>query len=286
MQNKTLSYTGIILGVVAIIISFLAFGSGSKGNVSSSSTVLDNVLSSGVIRAGYLVYPPYIVQDPKTGKLSGVYYDITNAIAEQLGLKVQWVEEAGYGTIGTSLSAGRYDVYAGIWPNPDRSKTMLFTNPAYYDTVYAYVRPNDHRFDNDLLAINSPNVKISTIDGEIGDSIAQQSFPGAQRVSLPQSTPFDQLELQVVDNKADVTFIPPTSADLYLKANPGTLRMASSIPVRTYGTAFSVRLGATDLQQMLNVAMNELINEGIINKIIASYNETSDTLPVAAPYSK
>ena len=282
MNNKTLSYVGIAIAVVALLISFGTFG-GSKGSTTSNA-VFDKVLSSGTLRAGYIVYPPYIAKDPKTGQLSGSFYDLTEAVGKQLGLKVEWVEEAGYGTIPESLSAGRYDMYAGIWANPNRSKAITFTTPAYYDAVYAYVKTADHRFDNNLDLINSPQIKVSTIDGELGDSIAKESFPNAQRVSLPQTSPFDQLQLQVVTSKADVVFLPPTATELFLKSNPGTLRKASEIPVRNYAATVGVKLGEFQFRDMLSVTIQELINTGEVNKILNKYDKNA--LPVAAPYKK
>ena len=283
---KTMNKTSWIVGgvaVIALILSLFAYSNNQDGG-SASNTALEKVVSSGTLRAGYIVYPPYIFKDPKTGELSGIFYDITNEIGKQLDLKVEWVEEAGYGTIATSLQAGRYDVYAGIWPNAARSKAITFTVPAYYDAVYAYARTADHRFDNNLGAINSSAIKISTIDGELGDSIAKGSFANAQRISLPQSSPFDQLSLQVITNKADITFLPPTPANLFLKANPGTIRRVSETPVRIYGATIGVKLGESGLQEAISVALRELINTKAVDRILDKFDPAA--LRLAPPYAK
>jgi len=281
MQNKTLSYVAIIIGVIAILVSFLSFGGGSKQG-SASDVAFNRVLSTGTLKAGYIVYAPYVAKDPKTGELSGIFYDLTNDIGKRLGLKVEWVEEAGYGTISTSLAAGRYDLYAGIWPSADRSKAITFTIPAYYDAVYAYARASDRRFDNNIDAINSAQVRISTIDGEMADAIARESFTTAQRISLPQTAPFDQLALQITSNKADVTFLPPGSASTFLKENPGVIRRVSEVPVRVFGTSLGVKLGEVNLENMLSVVMQELMSTGAVEKIVSKYDQAA--LQVAVPY--
>lgn len=282
-MNKTFSWFIVGIAVVSLLISLFVLN--SKPTVTANSgSVQEKVLASGTIRAGYLVYPPYIFKDPKTGNLSGIFYDITNAIGKQLNLKVEWIEEAGYGTIATSLESKRYDMYMGIWPNAARSKAISFTIPAYYDAVYAYARAADQRFDNNIEAINSPGVKISTVDGELGDSIAKESFPKAQRVSLPQTSPLDQLELQVISSKADITFLPPTGANLFIKANPGTIRRISETPVRIYGSTVGVKLGEAGFQEMISVTIRELINNGMVDRILNQYDPTA--LRVAPPYVK
>jgi len=273
MENKTLSYIAVGLAVIAVVV--VLFTHGSQGTA-SSNTAFNKAISSGTMRVGYIPYPPYIIQDPKTGALSGIFYDLTNTLATQLGLKVQWVEEAGYGTIFTDLSAGRYDVFGGgLWANSTRAKAGYLTIPAFYNGVYAYVRTSDHRFDNNLAAINDSSVKISTQDGELGQVIAQSDYPQAQEVSLPQTAPFDQIALQVITNKADVAFLQPDAAAEFLKANLNTLRQLQTPPLRLYGNAYAVALGESSLQQMLNVALQEAIDDGAVAKIVDKYQSSS-----------
>jgi polar amino acid transport system substrate-binding protein len=281
-MNKD-SWLVVGIAVVALLVAFFALSKDQENGTAPTSR-FEQILSSGTVRAGYIVYPPYIFKDAQTGELSGIFYDLTNEIGKQLDLKVEWIEEAGYGTIATNLESGRYDMYAGIWPNAARSKVITFTVPAYYDAVYAYARTADHRFDNNLDAINSSAVRISTIDGELGDSIAKDSFGNAQRVSLPQTSPFDQLSLQVITNKADITFLPPAAANLYLKANPGAIRRVSETPVRTYGATVGVKLGETEFQEMINTALGELLNTGAVDRILDKYDPTA--LRLAPPYTK
>lgn len=279
-----LSYIAVGLAVLALVV--VLFTHNSQGGA-NTNTAFSKVMSSGTMRVGYIPYPPYVIQDPKTGALSGIFYDLTNQVAGQLGLKVQWVEEAGYGTIFTDLSAGRYDVFGGgLWANSTRAKAGYLTIPAFYNGVYAYVRTSDHRFDNNLAAINDPSVKISTQDGELGQTIAQQDYPKAQQVSIPQSAPFDQIALQVMDNKADVAFLQPDAAAEFLKANPNTLRQLQTPPLRLYGNAYAVALGEGELQQMLNVAIQEAIDDGSVANIVAKYQaSTHSYLLPSTPYT-
>ncbi|MEK7185623.1 MAG: hypothetical protein AAB726_03305, partial [Patescibacteria group bacterium] len=58
-NNKTLSYVGIGLAAVALLMSLLAFGGGSKQNA-VSDVAFNKILSSGTLKAGYIVYAPYI----------------------------------------------------------------------------------------------------------------------------------------------------------------------------------------------------------------------------------
>ncbi|MCB1551812.1 MAG: ABC transporter substrate-binding protein, partial [Alphaproteobacteria bacterium] len=57
----------------------------------------DRVVESGVIRCGYGISPPVMVKDPNTGVMSGLDVEIWNEIGKELGLKIEWAEEAGWG---------------------------------------------------------------------------------------------------------------------------------------------------------------------------------------------
>ncbi len=284
MENKTLSYIAIGLAVLALLVGFL----GNRSAQTAHGDAFERVMSSGTIRAGYIAYPPYIIKDPNTGELSGVFYDLTNEVAKQLGLKVEWVEEAGYGTIFTNLDTNRYDVFGGgLWANSTRAKAGYLSIPVFYNSVYAYARTNDTRFNSNLEAINNSSVRISTMDGELGDVIASTDFPNAQKVSLPQNSPFDQIALQIVANKADVGFFQPDVAEGFIKANPNSIRQVSEQPLRLYGNVYAVKMGEAELQQMFNVALQEAIDSGAVAKILAKYQTyTASYLQPAAPFAQ
>lgn len=197
---KILASAGVAIPVAAV-----------TANQSASSSVVDTdpterILKTGIIRAGYIVYAPFVIKDVATGKLSGFGYDFAQKLASNMGLKIEWVEEVFFGNAFEGLNTGRYDVViANLWPNATRARVGDFLDPLYYSGLCVYARPGDHRFDN-LNAINDPAVKISTIDGEIAEMVAAMRFPRAKLFSMPQSTEYSQLLWNVVYGKADVAF--------------------------------------------------------------------------------
>lgn len=284
-MNKTWILGGI--AIVALILSLFSFASNNEGALGPDS-VLDKVLSAGTLRAGYMVYPPYIIKDPETGELSGIFYDITNALGAQLDVRVEWIEEPGAATIFSSLDSGRYDVYAGgLWSNSARGKVGYFTTPVFYNAIYAFARIDDHRFDNNLDAINNSNIGISVVDGTVESSIAKKSFPNAREVSLPSSSSFSEEPLQVINRKADVAFIALDNASLFLEQNPGTLRQVSTKPLVLNPVTYGVAQGQLDLQQTLNSALNEAFHNGTIEQILNTYDPLlSMYLRLAPPYAQ
>jgi polar amino acid transport system substrate-binding protein len=278
-----------ILGFVIALLSLAALSCGtwSTRNAAPSLTVMEKVRTAGRIRASYLIYSPYFRKDPNTGKLSGIFYDVMEAIGKNAGLKIDWVEEVGYENIFSGLDSGRHDVFAGgLWPNSSRAQSGCFSTPVFFSLIKAWGRADDPRFTNNLGAINDPSVRVAMIDGAMEDIIAKTDFPRAQRVSLPQLSPFSQNLLNLTSKKADVTFAEPGIVKEFLATNPGTLReLAPQSPLRTFGNCLVLKKGEVDFKQFLDVAMMEVIYDGTVDRILRQYeSEPGVFFRVARPY--
>jgi polar amino acid transport system substrate-binding protein len=233
------------------------------------------VISTKTIRVGYLPVPPAFIKDPNSGKYSGIFYDVLEQAAKNLELKLDFVEEVGWGTMVESLRANRIDlVCAPIWPNAQRAKVADFVNPLYFTQVRAWAREGDHAFDGNLAAANSQNVVIATIDGEMSSSIARFDFPKARESSLPQTADVSQLFLAVASGKAQITFSELSQGLRFAKNNPQKVREVAAIPpIRIFPNCMMVRKDDLEFVRMLNVTIEELINAGFVDKIIFKYEE-------------
>lgn len=286
-----MKFRNLVLGVVFLAAcAGCTGGQGAKGSQSAGTAqaaVYDRVIESGTIRAAYITYPPACMKDTKTGKMSGIFVETIEKAAENCGLKVQWTEEVGWGSQIEGLKADRYDIVGSpVWANPTRGKETTLSIPTYYSGIGIYVRQNESRFRGDWATINSPNVRIATIDGETGDLIARTQFPNAQRVSLPQTADISQLFLQINTNKADVCFAEPYFAYEFLKNNPNSVKnIAAENPIRVLGNVYMFKRGEQDFKQMLDTALEDLLNSGYVDQLIDKYEPVSGTFyRVAKPY--
>jgi ABC-type amino acid transport substrate-binding protein len=66
----------------------------------AEETAFDRITKTNTLRCGYAIATPWFWIDMKTNQPTGVGYDMTNAIAAKIGLKVDWVEETGWGVMG------------------------------------------------------------------------------------------------------------------------------------------------------------------------------------------
>jgi ABC-type amino acid transport substrate-binding protein len=124
-------------------------------------------MRTGVIRCAYFVVPPEFNKDPNTGKLSGIGYEVTESVAKLLGLRVDWVEEVGFGEMVAGFDAGRYDaVCSSVFNRAPLARQADFTTLFMYTPVGIFVRADDHRFDKNVAAINDQSVTVASLDGD------------------------------------------------------------------------------------------------------------------------
>ncbi len=275
----------IFLSVISTIVAERFFRPSTQ--VTALESAYDRVLRTSVLRCGYADTPPIgFVQDAKTGKVSGIFPDIAEVIASRLKLKVEWTENTGLGGAIESLHTHRIDAFcSGLFRNTGRGRYVGYTSPAFYSPVYPYVGITDHRFDKDLSAVNQPNVRISAMDGATSDIIAKNHFPKATEISVPQLGQYTDILLNVANHKADIVFSEPSAVNAYIKSNPNTLRLAQDTPYQFFPVSFAVDIHEPQLQEMLDTAVIELQNQGIIDQIILKYSaDTKEFLRVAKPY--
>lgn len=283
---STVLVSAIVSAIVAILILVLSPNL-VKLPQSGTDSTLNKVIQSGVIRAGYVSNPPSCIIDPNTSEVSGIVADGFERLAEKASLKVEWVEEVGFGSMIEGINAGRYDaVPCAIWPTAARATQADFSRPLFYSGIGVYVRQDDTRFDQDLSLINAPDVRIATIDGEIAQSIADADFPKAKQVGLPQLSEISTMLLNVKTKKADVALVEDYFAYEFLQNNPNSLKnIAKNNPIRVFPNTILIGKGNSEFRQFVDNGLGEIISLGVIDQLIRKYEpEPNIFYRTALPY--
>ena len=286
MTERNSSFISIFVLIFSLLLTSCATTSSSMKSITRKS-LYDRVIQTGKIRCAYAVFYPSCLKDLNSGKLYGIGIDVVELLAKKLGLTVEWTEEVGWGNMIEGLQTGRYDMIASpVWTNSHRAKLAWFSRPLYYDPVAIYVCKGDKRFTGHLDRINSPNVKIATIDGETAQVIAEADFPKATRLSLPQMTDCSQMLLNVATGKADVTILEPVFTNEFIRHNPISIEnVITDKPIRIFPCCFMFGRGEYEFKAMIDTVLDEIINSGAMDKIIGKYEHASGEIyRVALPY--
>jgi ABC-type amino acid transport substrate-binding protein len=274
--------------LLTIVLTITACSESSIHKTMTADSVYDRVMQQGKIRCGFVVYSPGCLKDPNTGKLSGIGIDTIEMVAKNLGLKVEWAEETGWGTMLEGLQTNRYDLIATpVWTNSNRARLVDFSTPLFYSPINVWVKSGDKRFNTkNLSSLNSAKFVIATVDGETAEVIANEDFPKAKKLSLPQLSGVEQVLLNVSSGKADASFEEPAVAREFLSHNLGSIEaVLMEKPIRVFPNCWMFRRGQLEFKDMLDTALSQLINSGAVDKIIDKYEKYPGTLyRVALPY--
>jgi len=126
------------------------------------------------------------------------------------------------------------------------------------------------------------------MDGEMAEMITASDFPKARRLSLPQMVDVSDLLLSVATGKADIIFAEPNLVYYFSKHNPNAVQnITPQKPVRILPNVFMFNVGEEKFKAMLNSALDEMSNNGELDRIISKYEPyPKDYLRVASPYRK
>jgi ABC-type amino acid transport substrate-binding protein len=243
-------------------------------HVKTGETAYDRVLRTGVLRCGYTPYSVGFMKDPKDGKISGIYPDVVQRLAENLKLKVEWVEEIGWGEQIQGLQTKRYDLICSpVSLNSGRARAADFSIPLYYSPVHIWLKKGRTDLTADFKKLNQADVRISTLDGEQTSVFAKQFFPQAQQVSLPQTAPFSDLLLQVTTGKADIVFAEPLAVHEFMQQNPNSLQQLTgdAQPLLVVPNILLLPSGEPAFKNMIDNALRELFNSRMMDVFIDRY---------------
>jgi ABC-type amino acid transport substrate-binding protein len=290
MNKKTWWGIVAVVVVVSVAVSLITIkiGGSSSSSTAQANSVYNQVMTSGVITACYVAYPPDLIIDPNTGKLSGIFYDALNKAAANMGLTVNWNVEVGWADLIPSLNAGKCDIIGtAVWNNSTRGKDALFSEPLFYSAINAYARTSDNRFNGNPFIANNSQYTVMDEDGETSQVLVGQYFANAKVVTIPQNDDVSEMLLDVVDNKADMAFVENSIANQFLATHPGALKNVSpNQPIAVYGNVYMVKEGEFEFLNAINTAMSELLSSGYINQLITQYGAAypGGFYKVAPPY--
>ncbi len=174
---------GIVLtAVIAVVFSMVVSGSLSAkslmADLTNESTV-EQVLKRGVLRVGMSTFVPWAMKD-KTGKLVGFEIDVATRLAEDMGVKVEFIPTKWSGII-PALLTGKFDIIiGGMGILPERSIKVNFSNPYDYTGMSIVAHKELAAGFDSLDDFDKPEVTIAARIGTTAAAAVKKHCPKAQ----------------------------------------------------------------------------------------------------------
>jgi polar amino acid transport system substrate-binding protein len=265
MKNKLL-----IVLVVIIVMTSLVLISCTKASTSTETTAaegsekidMSNVktLKAGVLTVGSdCTWAP--MEFKEGDKIVGFDVDITKAIAEKLGIKLDYQNTAWDGMF-PAVAAHKFDmVISSITITDDRKKEMDFSDP-YYNADQSAIIKKDAGIDSaEKLNGKKIGVQIGTT-GEIE----------AKKITSATIQTYDDIIMAFEDLQAgrvDAIICDSPVGDYYTVKNPGFVIGFKIVTNEFYGMGFAK--DTPDLVKAVNTALAAIKEDGTYKTIFETW---------------
>jgi polar amino acid transport system substrate-binding protein len=235
-------------------------------------SALELVLKRGALRVGMSTFVPWAMRD-KTGKLIGFEIDVATRLANDLGVKVEFVPTKWDGIIPALLS-GKFDVIiGGMGIRPDRNLKVNFSIPYDYTGMSVVAHKVLAADFGSLKDFNRPDVFIAARLGSTAVAAAKKFMPKAQlRMFDDESQAYQELLNGRVHAVVGSAPMPRFQAIKY----PEKLFLPLKTDFTREPIGFAIRKGDFDTLNALNNWIRVVQAEGWLREKKYYWFETKD----------
>lgn len=232
--------------LTSTVMTLPAFAQSATQNLSAES-VIETIKQEGVIRIGLSIFTPWSMRD-KNGELIGFELDVGRALAEDMGVDVEFVPTAWDGII-PQLVSGNFDVIiSGMSITPARNLTVNFTDPYAYSglTVLANTTMTEGFTLEDY---NSSEVTFAARRGATPATVIAQLFPEATLLLFDEDGAATQ---EVLNGNAHATMAAEPTPSIEARRYADTLSVPFDQTFLATGEGFALRKGDADALNFFN----------------------------------
>jgi polar amino acid transport system substrate-binding protein len=249
-MNKYLSTFS--LAIMAMLLAFTGISQAATQQDLAANSVIEDIKKRGTLKVGMSTFVPWAMRDKK-GDLIGFEIDVATKVAEDMGVKIQFIPTAWSGII-PALLAQKFDIIiGGMSITPSRNLTINFTTP--------YAHSGQQMVANKALAdgfsvadFNSSEVTIACRRGATPCNAAQKLFPKARLSRFDDDA---QAFQEVVNGNAHAMISSAPKPRFWMGKHPDKLFMPSEENLTKGNEAFGLRKGDPDA---LNYFSNWITN--------------------------
>lgn len=269
-MKKAKKILAVILAVLMVCVSFAAC---SKSNDAADTTAADNteatasaydaIVAKGTLVVGVTNYEPMDYKDAKTGEWTGFDAEFATAVAEKMGVKVEFVE-INWDNKFIELNSGTIDCIWNGMTITDSVKTNCDVSNPYAENSQVVVMKKD-KLDSYKTTDSLKDIAIAVEKGSAGEAEAKKLTSNV--ISLTAQS--DALK-EVKSGTADACIIDSTMANSMTADGKDFDDLGYTLKLTTeqYGIGFKK---GTDMAEKINPMIDELKADGTLQKLSDKY---------------
>lgn len=247
-------WSSIAFAILLFLVCFLGCGGTAK------TGGLTRVRNAGVLRWGGDIQggEPYVYDDPqKPGHLIGFEVEIADAIAKELGVKSEFVQN-DWSNLVPSLERGSFDmIMNGLEVTDSRIGRVLFTRPYYAFAERLMARADDSSVKPDLALLKNKKV------GTLSNSLAFEMLRTTTEPVVYEGT--EEPYADLVNGRTDAVLLDDIIASRYGEPKP-ELKVVGDLRIGYYSIA--IRPTEPDLHDAIDDALAKIEARGELKAIL------------------
>jgi len=250
----------------------------------------DRIKKAGkIIIATQPNYPPIAYKDPATNQLTGVDIDLGEAIAQELGVKVEW-QETAFAQMISSLQTARVDIaLAGMSDLPARREVVDFvdymkTGPQFFTTT---ARAGELKTLEDLCGKKVGASRSTNWPGQMEDlSKTLCAGKGRPAMTVIGTEGSVDARTQLKSGRLDAAVQGSETLPYFQKQEPNTIVLIGA-PISEGLSGIPVLKSEAQLRDAVKEALDRLQAKGVYDQILAKYGlQTSKLAPISVNQGK
>ncbi len=246
---KSLKKVCLYLIIILVLFASCAPAQKEAAQAAPKEDLITEITKRGVMRVGLSVFVPWSFKD-KDGVLRGFEIDVATQLAEDLGVKVEFIPTEWSGLI-PALLTGKFDVIiAGMGIVPERALKVNFTNPYDYSgmSINASKKIAPGRYT--LEEFNKPDVIIAVRLGTTAVDAVKKYLPKAQMRQFDNEA---ECEQEVLNGRAHAVVASAPEPARWAKEHPNELYLPlKGEPFIKEPISFALRKGDPDTLAFFN----------------------------------
>jgi polar amino acid transport system substrate-binding protein len=269
-KSKRLFLMLLIAGILLIMPQHLTAQTARPEG--TGEAMLEQVMKRGVLRVGMSTFVPWAIQD-KSGNFIGFEIDVANRLAQDMGVKTEFIPTKWSGII-PALLTGKFDIIiGGMGIQPERNLKVNFSIPYDYTGMSIVAYKKLASGFKKLSDFNNPSISIASRTGTTAAAAAKRFMPKAKlRLFDDESQAIQELLLGRVHAVIASAPLPAFQAI----ANPDRLFLPLKEEFTREPIGFAIRKGDFDSLNFLDNWIRIVEAEGWLKERKHYWFETKD----------
>ncbi|WP_028621072.1 ABC transporter substrate-binding protein [Pseudomonas sp. Ant30-3] len=218
-------------------------------------------------------YPPMDFKDPATNTLTGLDYDLGNALAERLGVKIKW-QETGFEQMINALTTDRVDmVLSGMTDTAERQASVTFVD--YFTSGPQFYTLQKNKDFNEIIDLCGKKVGTSrrtTFPSEIAEwSKANCEASGKPAINVVGTEGSADARAQLRQSRIDAAMQGSETLS-YLKTQEKDMYKTVGMPISKQFTGLGVSKKKPELSEAVKVALQSMVDDGTYLAILKKWD--------------